>query len=431
MLNIRRNVTFSFIEVCSTLLLTFLSYRIVMHHGGVAALGVWSTLFAWLTVARLGDLGIGGAVTRFVSVLDLKEDTDRIRAYIDTAILTNAGILLLLTLASYAVLRHWLLFVVGAQYLDVAQAALPWMVIALIASNLSAITASSLVALHLGFIRSTIVIVGNLLQLAFVFLLVPRWGIGGFAMAQVIQFTFCTLAAWGAVCWALGRFALPGHFRMATLREMLGFSLTLQLSNIINGLFEPLSKILVSKFGGMHLQGLYEVAYKTVFTTRNIAATTTSATIPALTRHVAHDIEQARALYLVIKRRVTRALALLFGGLLIGAPLVSLAWFGSIDWAFIVIMAQLCIGIFASGWCTPAYFLGQATGKLRGLIVSMTASLLLLGLLGLAFGIAGLPNLIVTATTLALIVSSVMVVMWNEPLIGLGGRRTGMARARS
>ena len=37
MLNIRRNVIFSFIEVCTNTLLTFISYRVVVRLGGITS----------------------------------------------------------------------------------------------------------------------------------------------------------------------------------------------------------------------------------------------------------------------------------------------------------------------------------------------------------------------------------------------------------
>ena len=89
MLNIRRNVIFSFIEVCTNTLLTFISYRVVVRLGGIQLLGIWSALMAWIGLSRLGDFGLGGASTRFVAALDARQDGARVRGYIDTAIISN------------------------------------------------------------------------------------------------------------------------------------------------------------------------------------------------------------------------------------------------------------------------------------------------------------------------------------------------------
>jgi hypothetical protein len=212
---------------------------------------------------------------------------------------------------------------------------------------------------------------------------------------------------------------------------MLGFSLTLQFSNLLNGLFEPAAKLLVGGFGGMHLLGIYETAWKTLLTVRNVAANTAGAIIPSLTRLVQTDLTQARDLYTVSKRRTFRLLAALFASVLIASPLISWLWLGSVDTLFIVVFAQLCVGIFASGWAAPAYYLGLASGTLRGIIVSVSVAALCLCVLGLAAGLAKQPILIVTAASLSLIASNVLVVLLNEPLIGLRNRFGGVAIGRT
>ncbi|MCW1383270.1 oligosaccharide flippase family protein [Novosphingobium sp. KCTC 2891] len=420
MLNIRRNVIFSLIEVCSSTVLTFFSYRTVVDLGGIALLGIWSTLFAWLGLSRLGDFGLGGASTRFIAPLDARVDRDRIAAYIDTAIISNFILITGLSLISAFVVSHWLTFVVGAEHLAAARPVLPWMVAAIIATNLCMVINSSLFGLHRGFVRSTIMVGGNLIQLGCVFWLVPRYGLVGFAMAQLIQYGLGSVAAWIAVCSALGGFRLPLAFRWTTLREMLGISMKLQLANILNSAFEPLSKMLVSHFGGMHMQGLYESAFRGVSIARNLFSNTSTSMIPAMARLIHTDPPEARKLYRVTGRHVLRGTPLIFGGLVLAAPVISVLWFRSFEPSFWIFVALLSFGHATAAWCAPAYNLGQATGNMRGVILSTATGLVLLAAGGTALGLLGRPNLIVAMVSAALVVQNLIVRRLNEPMIGLG-----------
>ena len=417
MLNIRKNVIFSFLEVTSNTALTFIGYRVVVRLGGIEMLGLWSTLMAWVGLSRLGDFGLGGAATRFVAGLDAKGDGLRIRAFIDTALISNTVAITALSLGSYLVVAHWLGFVVGGAHVALAAPALPWLVGVVVSANLCMIVTSSLFALHLGFVRSIIMVTCNLAQLSLAVWLVPSHGLIGFAVAQLVPYVMAALAAWIAICVQLGKLRLPLGFRWSVLREMLRISLMLQASSIANTLFEPLSKMLLSHFGGMHMQGLYEAAYKCIVTARNVSASTASAVVPAMTRLSETDMPAARALYLNTRRHVGRAL-----------PVVSWLWFGSVIGMFVGFVAALSVGSLVGGWVTPAYNLGQVTGRLGGVVIAMAAGdgALLLG--GLAFGWAGMPAMIVGAVSAAIVVSSLVVLRLNEPLIGLPGRWWGGAK---
>ena len=415
MLNIRRNVIFSFLEVTTNTALTFIGYRVVVRLGGIELLGLWSTLMAWVGLSRLGDFGLGGAATRFVAGLNADDDAPRIRSFIDTALISNSVAITALSLISYLVVAHWLGFVVGAGQVALAAPALPWLVVVVISANLCMIVTGALFALHLGFVRSIIMVACNLAQLGLALWLVPGHGLIGFAVAQLAPYGVAALAAWVAICVKLGKLRLPLGFRWSVLREMLRISLMLQASSIANTLFEPLSKMLLSHFGGMHMQGLYEAAYKCIVTARNVSSSTASAVVPAMTRYTQTDMPAARALYLRTRRHVARALALVFGLVVLASPVISWLWFGSVIGMFVGFVAALSVGSMVGGWVTPAYNLGQVTGRLGGVMIAMTAG-------DAALLAGGLPAMIVGAVSVAIVVSSVVVLRLNEPLIGLSGR---------
>jgi O-antigen/teichoic acid export membrane protein len=423
LLNVRKNVIFSVIEILTTLALTFINYRILVQYAGISALGVWAAIFAWLSIVRLTDLGMGSALTRYVSALDAKQDIGRIVQLLHTGIISNGLVFLLLALALGGVLGATLPTLVGGEHVEMAADALPWMVAGLLVNSWSGVVMSALMALHVGYRRSMLAIVGGLIQMGLAVVLIPERGITGLAIAQFVQFSLLTVAGWLTVCVTLGRFELPTQFRWSVFKEMLGFSAKLQFAGAINGLFEPLSKILISKFGGMAMLGLYEAAFRSMFLARNVAVQASTATVPAMTRHVWHEQDLARALYVKTYWNVLRFLGLTITGVVIVSPLTSYFWFGDINWMFISMTAILALGVAASGWCTPAYNIGLATGQLRGNIVATGSSVLLLAVAGMAFGLLGMPLMIVGVATVCMFLSSSLIVRFNERSIGLSRLR--------
>lgn len=419
MLNIRRNVIFSLMEVSSATLLTFFSYRVIVVEGGISELGIWSTLMAWLGIAKLGDFGLGGSATRFVAPLDPLRDADRIRSYIDTAILSNLALVTFLSLAGALAVSHWLVFIVGSDHAANARPLIPWLVGAVVCNNSAMVVTSTLYALHRSFVRSIIMVTGNLVQLGLVLWLVPKMGLTGFAIAQIVQFSGCSIAAWLCVCFSLGRIRLPVAFRLRALRELLGFSLKLQVASILNSSYEPLSKMLVSHFGGMHVQGLYEAAFRCVTTARNLFSSTSTALIPAMARLVSADLAEAQRLYRVTLRNTVRGLPIVFGGLVLAAPVISFLWFRSVEFSFWAFLTLLCVGHATAAWCAPAYNLGQATGEMGGVIKSTAVGLLLLAIVGTIAGLLAPPVVVVVVVSGALVIQNLLVRSLNEPILGL------------
>ncbi len=423
MLNVRKNVIFSVIEILATLVLTFINYRVLIQSSGVSSLGVWAAIYAWLSIVRLTDMGMGSALTRYISALDPKDDKSRIVVLMHTGIISNGAAFFLLSIVLAAAITMTLPMIVGQDHVAMAANALPWMVAGLIVNSWSGVVMSSLMAFHMGYLRSILAILSSLIQLVLAVLLIPEYGITGLAIAQLVQFSLLTISGWIAVCVILERYEPPWKFRWTVFKEMLGFSAKLQFAGLVNGLFEPLSKILISRFGGMAMLGLYEAAFRGVFMARNVAVQASTATVPAMTRYVSTEHEQARALYITTYRNVLRFMGVTMAGVVIGSPLISYFWFNELNWTFIGMTALLAMGVTASGWCTPAYNLGLATGRLRGNIVATGSSLALLAMMGTIVGVLGTPLMIVGVVTLCMFLSSSLIVAHNERFIGLVRRR--------
>lgn len=421
-LNLRKNVGFALAEFIINIALVFFSYRLVILQGGLEAVGVWATLFAWTTLIRLGDAGMANATLRFIAMRDIQTEAQEIRTYVQTGILANGALFAVLAIVGYLVMSPFVPALVGAVHATEAQSILPLLFLSFLLLNISGVILGTLQGLHLGFRRSQISVVGTILQLVAVFFLVPRHGLMGLAIAQIVQYSTMALVGWLLVRKAAAISSIvPWRFDIPAFKDMLSYSLKAQAANIANGLFEPLSKILVAHFGGMAVQGLYELAYKAVALTRNAIASALMASLPAMTHLGTRHPAETRSLYYRSVKLTTYGILIASLGLVSASPLISYLWLGEISANLSLYISLVATGFVFNTIGAPAYNLGLAMGKMRGNIVTAATSIIVLAsvgwLLGSTFGVIGT----IATVGLCLAANGLAIRVLNEPLLHTGG----------
>ncbi|MCD2178048.1 oligosaccharide flippase family protein [Rhizobium sp. C1] len=417
-LNVRKNVVFAVAAFGINIGLVFLSYRLVIKQSGLEMLGLWSTLYAWTNMIRLGDVGMANASLRFIALCDHDQDQRRLRAYLETGLISNTAFYIVLGVAGYALLNFKLVDLVEPRFLAEASLVLPVMMAGFVLMNISGILLGSLQGLHLGYLNSQLSVAGNLVQIVLVALLVPKIGLSGLAWAQVLQYGLSTVVAWLIVRRKLALASIiPLDFSKAAFVEMLGFSVKAQVANVANGLFEPLSKIMVGHFGGLHVLGLYELAFKTIALTRNLVASALGATLPALTTLMSRDLREANILYETLSRRNIRLTALLFVAVLTASPLISILWIGHFEAAYVVYALLLCLGFLVNAYGAPAYQLGMASGKMKNNMVTAGLGILILAILGAPAGLLFDGSGVVLIASATLAICGWLIKLLNEKLL--------------
>jgi O-antigen/teichoic acid export membrane protein len=378
--NLRRNVSYAVFEFTANACLVFLSYRLVILQGGVAAVGTWSTLYAWASLIRLGDVGMSAATARFIALHDARTQGDMVRRFVETGIVSNVLMFGLLSIGGYLVLDQFVDTIVGPERRSEAQTVLPVLFLGFLLFNVWNVVLGCMQGLHLGYVRSRLSIAGTILQLIAAVLLVPGYGILGLAWAQVAQYGLASIIGWVIVRKAAAiQSYLPIRIDLPALREMIGFSLRSQVANVANGLFEPISKIIVSQVAGLHVLGLYELAYKSVWLPRTAVIAGAGATTPALTASFRDEPATVKAMYHRTAHLSTLAVAACVALVAVVSPLISLAWVGHIEWLFVGMTAVLAVGVFFNAVGAAAYNLAAVTGKMRNNIGVNIGVLLVLG----------------------------------------------------
>lgn len=416
--NVSKSVRFAFAEFVVNIGLVFVTYRLVILGGGIEALGLWTTLFAWTSLIRLGDVGMANAVLRFTALHDPDSDREQTTVHVETGILANTAFFAILASLGYLLFEPWAGTAVGGQHNAEVAAVLPVMFAGFFLFNVSGVVLGAVQGLHLGYVRSIISVLGGLTQLGLACLLVPAMGLSGLAWAQIAQHSLMLVAGWMAIRHRLHLVRVaPTTFDLSAFRAMLRFGVSSQGANILNGLFEPVSKILVAHFGGLAVQALYELAYKTLWLPRNAVVAATSATIPSMTAQLLVDRDAVVSSYRRSVRLTTLAVTALSALAVASTPLISIVWIGHYAPDYTAYAAVLAFGVILNAYGAAAYNLGTVAGRVRGNLVVNGFTLVGLTTVGaLAELLWSSPGLI-AAVSLAMAFGGIAIKWVNEGLL--------------
>ncbi|MFG6599090.1 MULTISPECIES: oligosaccharide flippase family protein [unclassified Sulfitobacter] len=426
--HVRLNVVVSMVSFGVNLVLVFFSYRLVIGVGGLEALGLWSALMAWIFLIRLGDVGMGTATIRFVAQCDIQNEVQRVRGYVDTAIIVNTALFSILSILGYTLYSANLTHIVpdNADAQATARGILPLLFVGFFVSNISGLVNGSLTGIHRGYQSAGLNIVGSVVQLGIVLWYVPQIGLAGLAWGLVGQHLVIIIAGWVLFLIAMRQNGggaggvLPIGYSHTALREMLSFSLKIQLANILNGLFEPLSKILIGRIAGLEALGLFELAFKAVAMPRNVIVSGVHATVPSMSRLLVENRAAARDLFNVSQRRLMLGATVITALVILALPAASWLVLGRTDatlWLFTIVLG---FGFLGNSMGATAYVLCIASGRAEYLIVSSLAALLLLVVLvpvaGLIMGItAQVAGVAIALTGGGLAVRFMSRKVWEHP----------------
>ncbi len=427
--NLKRNSVWAATEVVVTGASIFLLYRYVVVYLGVRALGVWSLVLATTSLARLGDLGASAGLSRFVAIAIARNDSSLARAYMETAILTNLLLFVILGTILYYPFWWGIKFVVPANALMIARSLLPYTIASFVLLNLNAVTLSALVGLQRSDLKSLVVIVAMFVQMLVAVIVVPRYGLIGLAWGQVGQYGVSTAAAWiiflRRTKSGLQRGALL-HFDSAAFRDLIGFGLKLQALNLINFAFEPATKFVMSSVCGLEALGIYEMTYRMLTQVRQIVVAPTQALVPAFAHLWEANPSGIAGLYerAVVNSIIFGVPLLVLVGLL--SPVIGWLWLGRNDPLFVAFSIVGSLGWIASLIGAPSYLLGVSRGLVRWNIIGLAFTSFCGPLVALIVGRVTGPIGVVSAAMLGLGGGSLFAMVMNCAMFDISplpGRR--------
>jgi O-antigen/teichoic acid export membrane protein len=272
--------------------------------------------------------------------------------------------------------------------------------------------------LHRGYVVQSLGFFGSLLQLYLVFVLVPTHGLLGFAWALIIHQLFLAGCGWVTI-YIIGRRAsiIPLNFAFDVAKEITTLGMKIQLVSVLNNIFEPTVKLLLSGTASRAEQGAFELAFKTVTLIRSAVVAGVTASRAAFSNLVLTDLQACRNLYRKTNRLVLVCSAGAMSSLLLCSWMISTAWLGYVDGAFLWFFALCCVGYLFNMMSAPAYNLGLAFGDLSGNLKGVSLTLFLLMMVSFVFKDLMNAHALVAVAALCLALGSNVTKVLNERLL--------------
>jgi len=369
--HISRNVFASIIQVVVSGVVFFILYRYLYDRLGVEQIGVWSLVIATTAVSRIGDLGLSAAVVRFVAQAYAAQDLKRGSEIVQTIGLTLAVTMAVVLIIVYPLASLILPYFLPQESLPLALMVLPYAMISLWVMVLVSVLSGGLDGCMRMDKRSFAMALSHMLYLTLAVSMVPHYGLVGVAIAQLTQSVILMVALW----WMLRRTmeglpVIPYKWSFSTLKEVFGYGVSFQIISIMNMLFDPIIKALMSKLGGLESLGFYEMANRLILQGRAMIVEASRVMVPAVAALQERDAKRVNKIFLNAYQATFFVSVAFYGVVGILLPMVSMLWLGHYQATFVVFAMVLNLGWFVNTLVGPAYFSNLGSGNLKANMIS-------------------------------------------------------------
>lgn len=388
------NAIMSVIQVIVISGVLFIFYKFLLNTIGVEQLGIWSLVLAMTSINSVANFGISGSVVKFVAKYIARKEKEKVSEVIQTATLSIGILTGIILFLGYPLIKLILSLVIPEGAFSLAATILPYSIFALWLLMISSIFQSGLDGYQRIYIRNLLLMVGIVFYLLLCFILVPIYGLMGLAYAQVIQNSIILLGGW----FLLKRYlpflpTFPYHWNKSLFKEMIGYGINFQIISVIAMFYDPVTKALLSKFGGLPMVGYYEMVNKMVQQLRAIIISANYVLVPAFANLQEKLPDKIKDVYLTSYQLVFYLALPMYSLIIAYAPIISEIWIGKYERIFILFTTLLASGWFLNTLNVPAYFANLGIGELRWNVIGHFAIVLVnagLGfLLGTYFGGSG------------------------------------------
>ncbi len=419
------NAIMSVMQVVVISCILFVLYRFLLKTIGVKQLGIWSLVLAATSVTQIANLGLSGAVVKFVAKYVVWAEKEKVSALIQTAAISVSLFAGFVLFVGYYAVRWILGLVIPHGSLSYALAILPYAIVALWLMMLTSVFHAGLDGHERIDLRSLLLMGGAVVHLISCFILVPAYGLMGLAYARVIQNFTILLISWFLLKKYLPVLPIfPYQWDKGLFKEIVGYGMTFQVISVITMLYDPITKVLLSKFGGLSMLGYYDMASRMVQQLRALILSANQVLVPTIAGLKEKAPEKIQSVYLTSYQLLFYFALPLYSLLIVFTPIISELWVGHYENLFVLFGTLLAIGWFANTLAGPAYFAYLGIGQLRWNLMGQIAIALLnagLGfLLGILYGGIG----VVTAWVFSLVLGSSLIylsyhIKYKIPLLEL------------
>jgi O-antigen/teichoic acid export membrane protein len=422
-----RNAFASMALVIGTTALMIELYRFLVRELGPEQLGVWSLVVASTTAARLGEMGIGNAVMKYVSGDLGAGNPSRAAATLGMCLTMVATVMAVLCAILWPTMAAGLsLVITDPNLLLAARKLLPWSLGSLWIGAVGQIQLCALDAMQRTDLKMVVALGAGVGQLGVAYAIVPEHGLQGLGPVQLVQAVLVMAVSTTIVARSLdARLEAWLSWPRGRLAETFRYGAGIQSGAIGQLLFEPVVKALLAAFGGPSLTGYYELASRAVTQCRSVIVSGCQMLIPYLSHRAGgQSITQAQAnnAYQSVHAVLFVLSIPYFAFIAAAMPLVLSLWLGRYEPLFVGMGLACALGWGVNTLAVSAYTLYMAIGRLRWTLWTQLAigvlNVMLASFGGWLMGGAG----VVGGAMLALALGSSVVTLAFHNEFGLSAR---------
>lgn len=413
------NALSAVIQVVFTALLYFFLYKYLLAAVGVKQLGVWSLILSFSSIANLANMGLTSGLVKFVAEYLLEDDETKLGKLIFTSILSMLVLFGFLSLIILSSAKFFLEYVIDKTFLNIALEILPYSLASLCINAVGGVFTSVLEGHQKNYIRNFIYIASGIVMFVGTLLLTPLYHLKGVAIVQLLQSVFIFVVA--LICTVKIN---PNNkirywkWSSKSFKELFNYGYKFQLVSISQLLYEPATKLLLSKYGGLALLGHYEMATKAVNQFRALLTNANQVVVPVVAEKAKIGGSSFLQNFYIKMNRILLLFNLPLSTILVLAtPFISLLWLGDFNNDFIFSMLVLIASTFVNIMCGPAYFSSMGEGRLNILVVVHIGMAIINIVLGMILGryLGGYGIIIAWGVALS-IGSLVVIINYNSSL---------------
>lgn len=382
------NAVSSVLQVLFTALLYFFLYKYLLDKLGVKLLGVWALILSFSSIANLANLGITSGLVKFVAESLNEKDNGKIGKLICTSLILVIVFFGFISIIVFFTANFFLKFVIEKDFLDTALKILPFSLTALCINAIGGIFTSVLEGHQKNYLKNFIYVFSGIILIVTTLILTPIFNIIGVAIAQVIQ-AFIVLLISLILTFKTNSNSYFSFWKWSkeSFKELFSYGYKFQIISISQLLYEPTTKILLSKYGGLGLLGNYEMASRLVNQTRALVVNANQVVIPIIAEKSKNNLKHYLVDFFKKMNQILLLIVLpLFAIVITFIPLISLIWIGKIEINFLISVYILSISAVINAMCGPSYFSCMGEGKLNILVITNIGMALLNVILGFILG---------------------------------------------
>lgn len=405
------NAISAIVQVVIVGIVYFTLYKFILSQLGIELLGVWSLIVASTSVVSVANFGISSSIVRFVSTYIASKRTDLINKLVFTSLIFILSTYTLLSIIVYFLGTGLLHFIIDDHFISIAITLLPFSLISLIINATSGVFNSAIDGIQKNYIKSYIIIFSSIVLLVLSIWLTPKFGIFGLVYAQIGQAIFVLTLTF---IFFIKLFQTPLNIRWnwdsMIFKEIFNYGFKIQIASILEMTLEPISKFLLSKFGGLTMVGYYEMAVRLLVQLRSLITSATQVIIPVVAEAKEINPNNITILYTKVFSIVLYLNILLTTFIVVSAPVISLIWIDHYESIFVNVLILGSLSMFFNISSTPAYFNYMGEGKnnwiLIAIFISFSTNIILGYFLGLNFGGIG----VVISSSIALVLNAILII---------------------